>query len=231
MDKKGTEFERKVLIETPSNELKNLDIQSKRKNFWWNLETWKFIVEILIFVVTASMAVTTYLAVRETRELKEVDIGPNISLADAIITIFDTTDTAVKKTSWVDGEKINTSSINVETSEIDLSLKFLNTGKEAGYIKIVDATSTGSQFYLTTHNTYLVPAQGQTGEIFWSNLLNLKLVSPKSKKNQFIKIKYELAVLDMYRKEKKRIIILIGCYMEYKEKYTSYEMGCMPIAE
>lgn len=178
------------------------------------------LLNIGLFVVTAVMAVFTYSAVNISRELKEADYGPNISLSDLIITIVDNGGTPVREISWSKGDLLENKTVK-GIKEMKLNMRFRNTGKYAGYVELLGGE--------TRYESYFVPAQSETGKLYTRDIEmdfgisligNIRSVSEKAA--------YKFAAYDSMGKLKDSFSVVIKC-AQIPNLDDTFQLQCMPV--
>ncbi|MEW6617405.1 MAG: hypothetical protein AB1333_03235 [Patescibacteria group bacterium] len=168
----------------------------------------------IMALATIILAVMTYLQVLETKELKAIDIGPNISLSDIELELIDKNGTPIKRTSWKDGEKLQTNAVNIMPGEAILVMRFKNTGKDAGYIKNIYIKDQASTTMFTPKNDVpnlptLVPANGETGLLYGTDVSK---INAEEKGNELqVNLKYGFEVYNSKLELKNEFDINIRC--------------------
>lgn len=186
-------------------------------------------IEFFMAFATFSMAVGTFLLVLETKELKNTDTGPNISISDVELQLIDDTGTPIKDWSWQDGEKLNKSAVSKNIKSAVLALKFSNNGRTYGYLKLKNFLDIEKKLKLNTTDSerkrvedpFLVPAGGQTGLLYGLELIY------ELNKDGYANIDYDFDVFDSKSSFHDHLKFLIECPVTTKAD-LSVQIVCYP---
>ena len=206
-------------------------MEKEQKTLIEKIKPW---IEVLMLVATLMMAYYTYRAVDETRQLKQADLGPNISLYDLVVTITSNTNTDIRERSWLEGEKIDKLPFpGASVKNISVAFKFNNTGKYSGYLRLLsindltDFNLNETKLELPTIQS-LIPAGTPTGLVFGYDFIDhFKL---ESGVDSVFDLNYKFEVSDSEQKNKKTINVYIRCGKIMKTNYqNTYEISCIQI--
>ena len=191
---------------------------------------YKVALDIVLVIFTAGMMLATAWQAYETKLLGKADIGPNISLADVGTTFIDNKDIEVRKTSWTNGELFKSkNSFDAQVEKVNQGLKFSNTGKNAGYIKLLSQKTSASYSVFNYERNdqdiyYLVPALGQTGETYVFDLENALDLALK-RGDKYFQIDYQIETFDINKISQGILDISIYCSMNVRK---IIEVECVP---
>lgn len=176
-------------------------------------------------VGTLCLALFTGWMAWETQSLKMVDIGPNISISDVALELVDINGSPREVLSWREGKlKDLPGGVLLELIHLSVKVKFLNTGKDSGYIQLLKLGDISIDNF--EEKKLLVPAQGETGWIYIRDII--KDINP-SADSQFIDINYIYKAYDSDLSPRKEEKESIRCsFSTDPEMGTSY--SCEPIS-
>lgn len=172
-------------------------------------------IQIFLLIATLSMAFATAWLGWETRGLKKIDIGPNISVSDVLLETLDTDGSVTKERSWRMGEQrypnAGTKGIAVAT----LAIKFINAGKVPGYIRMSNALDIGKRLNSSAVGDYgndyhLVPANSETGWLYPFDIWKAPREIPMTG-DQYLSIPYNFEIYDSNLSSPKKIDISVRC--------------------
>lgn len=193
----------------------------------------------IMAVATIFLAGATFWLGYETRELKLVDIGPNISISDVILELVNEGGTPRKEISWKDGELLNKGAVNDKLTDFNMAMRFKNTGKNAGYIKLLKITDIISQKPIYINNSsstpildvfQLVPANGETGLIYPIDINKIPAKIKEINSNyKIIEIEYNFEIYDKNLSIKDKLYSFVIRCSELIIKERGKQYYCEPV--
>jgi|GEM_PF-6401907 hypothetical protein len=139
-------------------------------------------------LTAVGLCLVTLFLVWETDSLKHVDLDPHITISDVELEMIDTSGTPVKERTWSQGEILNKNALKDQVSQILVSIKFSNSGKQSGYAQLSNYLGLAQQVGSETVDPLeafdgkpgmiLVPGSGESGWAYTLNMMNLLNVAP-----------------------------------------------------
>jgi hypothetical protein len=123
----------------------------------------KFLGQVLLIIGTIAMAVFTAWMAYETRSLAQLGLRPYISPKDIKYSWIDKTGTEIRTYTILD-EPINNKTVDINNVQgIRLTVKFSNSGKLPGNLKIKKLCGPNGQLFPDKEYIFLIPGSGESG--------------------------------------------------------------------
>jgi len=185
------------------------------------------IVSIILGIFSGGIS---YVATKSAMEANVINAGPYIDISDVSLQLIDHGGSIMKDRSWIKGETAHIGSLSYNPARAVLSLKFLNSGKRSGYVKILNydkiVTPVTDEQKSTAStcqgSSFLVPAEGETGWLCGVDLIKFYL------SNKNANIHYDIETFDTAMKSRDHFQISIRCEFP-QNKFGLVNATCTPL--
>lgn len=193
--------------------------------------------QLFLNLVTVLLAIGTFWLAWTTKRLVDLEQSPHIDIADVAVQLVDITGTTVKNKSWKIGETLNTGAIYKQAQSINLVVKFANSGKNAGYVellnykKILDEfSSSNAEPEVFVGGRLFVPGSDETGWSYVIDIINYFKKCPRLNNACVFDVPYELGIYNVKGREISRNVRHIRCvFAEVKAGGINFD--CKPIQQ